>query len=380
MDLQQYTERLSQLVALPSVSSTSTQYDMSNETVIDLLATWCESLGFSCKKLSVPNQTGKFNLIATLGAGPGGLVLSGHSDTVPCNPEKWEQDPWKLTLKDDRLFGLGATDMKGFFPIALAAVARFRPNELNAPIIIVATADEESTMNGAKALVAQSAFTARAAVIGEPTGLTPIKAHKGVMMESISIIGRAGHSSNPDLGVNAMSIAGDVIQFLKRLANDLRKDWRNPHFDIDYPTLNLGCIHGGDSPNRICGEVVIHYDVRTLPELKQDVVRDLVAEYCSQLALDTNSIITQKPLIDAVPSFDSGVSDLVAACEVLTGSESKTVAFGTEAPHFKAMGIDTVVIGPGSIDVAHQPNEFIPLDQLAPAERLIVNLIERYCH
>jgi len=379
LDLTNYQERLSQLVAIPSVSSTSKAHDQSNEGVIDLLANWCESLDFSIEKLPVPDTPGKYNLIATKGHGKGGLVLSGHSDTVPCNPEKWEQDPWQLTARDNRLYGLGATDMKGFFPVVLSAAELFSQDQLKAPIILVATADEESTMAGAKALVSANNIKAKAAIIGEPTGLRPINAHKGVMMESISIIGKAGHSSNPELGINAMSVAAKVITFLETLACELKSSWHDPRFEIDHPTLNLGCIHGGDSPNRICGEVTIHFDVRTLPDLQLEQLRTRIFDFCHELAQATGTIISFRPLIDPVPAFDSGLSDLVRACETLTESTAKSVAFGTEAPHFKRLGMDTLVIGPGAIEVAHQPNEYIPLDQIEPAERLITQLIKRYC-
>ncbi|MEQ3697494.1 MAG: acetylornithine deacetylase [Pseudomonadales bacterium] len=379
MDLAHYTQQLAQLVAQPSVSSTSSSYDQSNEAVIDLLASWTESLGFRVEKMAVPNNPGKFNLVATLGTGSGGLILSGHSDTVPCNPDKWQQDPWQLTQRDGALYGLGATDMKGFFPLALAASQHFKADEYRAPLIILATADEESSMSGAMALRDQSYPISRAAVIGEPTGLTPIRAHKGVMMESIRIIGQSGHSSNPELGLNAMDIAVTLLNYLKRLKRSLRSRYQDERFAISYPTMNFGCIHGGDSPNRICGEVNIHFDVRTLPDLTQDQLRQEIAEYCAKLAAKTGAIIQLAPLINSVPSFDAGISELVQLCEQLTENSAQTVAFGTEAPYLQAMGMDTVVMGPGSIDVAHQPNEFIELSQLEPAYALISKLIHHYC-
>ena len=329
--------------------------------------------------MALPNNPGKFNLIATLGRGSGGLILSGHSDTVPCDPDKWQQNPWQLTRHNDALFGLGATDMKGFFPLALAASQHYRSSDYRSPLIILATADEESSMSGALALRSQSYPVARAALIGEPTGLVPIRAHKGVMMESIRIIGKAGHSSNPELGINAMDVAGTLLNFLRRLKRDLKQRYRDDRFAINYPTMNFGCIHGGDSPNRICGQVELHFDVRTLPDLQQDQLRSEIRTYCDKLAQKTGTIILYEPLISAVPSFDAGESQLVKLCEQLTETHSQTVAFGTEAPHLQAMGMDTIVMGPGSIDVAHQPNEHIELSQLPPAYALITQLINHYC-
>jgi acetylornithine deacetylase len=131
MDLARYTQQLSQLVAQPSVSSTSHRYDQSNEAVIDLLASWTQSLGFRVEKMAVPNHPGKFNLVATLGTGSGGLILSGHSDTVPCNPDKWQQDPWQLTQRDGALYGLGATDMKGFFSAGIGRIAALQRRSIS---------------------------------------------------------------------------------------------------------------------------------------------------------------------------------------------------------------------------------------------------------
>lgn len=379
MDIKRYINELEQLVALPSVSSTLHSIDQSNEAVIDWLAQQCLDRGMSVEKIAVDEAHGKYNLIATKGKGPGGLVLSGHSDTVPCNPELWQQDPWSLKRIDNRLSGLGATDMKGFFPVALAAIDRFNETELGAPVILLATADEESSMNGARALRDIGRPKARAAVIGEPTGLRAICAHKGVMMERISVVGKAGHSSNPQLGVNALEVATEVLAFLKQLNHSMKGRWHDPKFDISYPTLNLGCIHGGDSPNRICGMVDIDFDVRTIPSLDQNALTDEIVQECERIAKRTGTVISLNSLIQPVPAFDAGQSELVALCEQLTEHSAQSVAFGTEASHLQALGMDTVVMGPGSIDVAHQPNEYIELEQIAPAYEILSNLIQKYC-
>ncbi len=149
-----YIQRLGQLVALPSISSANPKLDMSNLPVVELLATWLEPLGFDCQILPIVGHPGKANLVAQRGVGTGGLVLAGHTDTVPCNPELWQQDPFSLAERNNRLYGLGATDMKGFFPAVLAAIERLGPTPLQQPLIVLATADEESSMSGARALAA----------------------------------------------------------------------------------------------------------------------------------------------------------------------------------------------------------------------------------
>ena len=190
---------------------------MGNRPVIDALANWLEPLGFDVKVMPLKTQPHKANLIATLGTGTGGLVLAGHTDTVPCDDALWQSDPFALTERDNRLYGLGSADMKGFFAIAIEAIKPLLDSKLKAPVIILATADEESSMDGARALVKDDLLGARYAIVGEPTGLKPIYAHKGIMMESIVIEGRSGHSSNPLLGNNAMEAMHEVITELLTL-------------------------------------------------------------------------------------------------------------------------------------------------------------------
>src|SRR5690606_30733493 len=149
-------------------------------------------------------HAGKYNMLATLGEGDGGLVFAGHSDTVPYDEHSWHSDPLSLTERDGKLYGLGATEMTGFFPAVLEAVRLIEPAKLTRPIMVLATADEESSMSGARALVTAGAFKARYAVVGEPTGLTPVNMHKGILMEAIRVRGKSGHSSNPDLGNSAL--------------------------------------------------------------------------------------------------------------------------------------------------------------------------------
>ena len=186
-----FLQQLAQLVALPSVSCTDPHIDQGNLAVIELLANWLEAMGFSCEIM--PVGVNKANLIATLGKGSGGLVLAGHTDTVPCDAQLWKSDPFTVTERQGKLYGLGIADMKGFFPAVLNAAQAFAKTPLRAPLIILATCDEESSMAGAKALVAAQKPKGRFAVIGEPTSLKPISLHKGVMMERVKIIGNSGH-------------------------------------------------------------------------------------------------------------------------------------------------------------------------------------------
>ena len=372
--------QLQQLVATPSVSSTDSSWDQGNRKVIDLLASWLSDMGFRTEIIDVNSDGSKANLIATLGTGPGGLVLAGHSDTVPFDEGRWQSDPLQLSERNDRLYGLGSTDMKGFFPLAMAAASQFLDKPLQQPLIILATADEESSMNGARALAAAGRPKARAAIIGEPTSLVPIRMHKGIMMQSVKVIGQAGHSSNPALGNSALDamhrVMGDLMEFRAELA----QRYSNPLFEIAYPTLNLGCIHGGDSPNRICGSTELHFDLRMTPGGNNEEVRSDIEKRLAIIAENAGIDIRLESLVKNIPPFEQPAgSELVQMAESLTGHTAKAVAFATEAPFLQQLGMETIVMGPGSIDRAHQPDEYMELEQMRPYVDLLQQCIARYC-
>lgn len=373
-------DALKQLVAEPSVSSKSTKWDMTNKGVIDLLAEWLTDIGFLCDIQPVEGQPGKFNLIASKGSGPGGLVFSGHTDTVPYDEARWQTDPFKLTEKDNKWYGLGATDMKGFFPVAIEAARAFQEDNFQQPLIILATADEESSMSGARQLAKLGKPKARYAVIGEPTGLKPIRMHKGIMMEKIEITGLAGHSSNPDLGNNALDAMHIVISDLIEFRHELAQSYQHEGFTIPSTTLNLGCIHGGDNPNRICGQCELQFDLRAIPGMDNHELREKIRDRLKPIAEQQSIDIQLQPLFDDVPAFEQPLnSEFTKTLESLTGYDSESVSFATEAPFLQQLGLETLVMGPGSIDQAHQPDEFIPLDQVAPAVDILKSLIKRYC-
>lgn len=371
---------LQALVATPSVSCSSPSHDMGNRAVIDLLAGWLETLGFGVQVIPIQGQPDKANLIATLGQGSGGLVLAGHTDTVPYDEHRWNVDPLRLTERDNRWYGLGTADMKGFFPLAIEAARPFLGARLREPLTILATADEESSMDGARQLVEQGQPKGRFAVIGEPTSLRPARLHKGIMMEAITIIGRSGHSSDPALGNSALEAMHEAMTILLAWRDELQRRYRNAAFSVAVPTLNLGCIHGGDNPNRICGECELHFDLRPLPGMAIDELRQEADRRLRPLAERRGINIALRPLFPGVPAFEQPAdSPLVEALETLSGHPAHAVGFATEAPFMRELGMDTVVFGPGSIDQAHQPDEFLALDQLQPALDSLQALIRRFC-
>lgn len=375
-----YIDRLAQLVAAPSVSCTLPELDMSNDRVVQLLAQWFAELGFTTRIDAIAGHPGKLNLIASKGHGPGGLIFAGHTDTVPCNPDAWSQDPFVLTQREGRLYGLGATDMKGFFPAVLEALTRLKDVELEQPVVILATADEEASMCGARALATAGERFGRYAVVGEPTGMRPIRMHKGIMMESLKVTGLAGHSSNPALGKNALEVMNLFMNELLTFRDELQQKYHNAHFEVSVPTLNLGCIHGGDNPNRICQQCELHFDLRSLPGMTNDELRDIIARRLQPIAAAREVDMHFEPLFPGIDPFEQAAdTHLVSLVEELTGHTSQAAGFATEAPFFKGLGMETLIMGPGSIDQAHQPDEYIAVDQLAPAVDIIERLIRRLC-
>ena len=221
---------------------------------------------------------------------------------------------------------------------------------------------------------------ARAAIIGEPTSLVPVRMHKGIMMEAVRVTGRAGHSSNPDLGHSALeamhTVMGDLIGFRQQL----KERYRNDFFTVAWPTLNLGSIHGGDSPNRICGKAELHFDLRMTPGGDNASLREEIRQRMAPIAQQHNVEIELSSLIqDVAPFEESADSELVRLAERLTGHNAEAVAFATEAPFLQQLGMDTIVMGPGSIDRAHQPDEYLELDQIQPCIALLQQCITRYC-
>ncbi len=378
MSLPPLKDQFAALIAAPSVSCTQPHWDQSNRGVIELLAGWLEGLGFACELQEI--TPGKFNLLASLGSGPGGLVLAGHSDTVPFDAQLWHSDPLKLTEEGDRWVGLGVCDMKGFFPLVIEAVRGLIDQPFRQPLLVLATCDEESSMSGARALAAAGRPLARAAVIGEPTGLKPIRLHKGVMMDRIDILGQSGHSSDPSLGHSALEAMQDVMGELRQLRGQWQREFNNPQFSVPQPTLNLGCIHGGDNPNRICGQCALEFDLRPLPGMDVEQLRSAIRARLQPLAERHAVRIDYAPLFPHVPPFEQNVdSELVRLAEKLTGSAAEAVAFGTEAPYLQQLGCETIVLGPGDIACAHQPGEFLELARIEPTVQLLRQLIQHYC-
>lgn len=368
------------LIRTPSISCVDPAHDQGNLAVIELLAEWLEGHGFSVEIMPLPGTPARANLLATMGRGPGGLVLSGHTDTVPFDSGKWQHDPFRLTDANQRLYGLGTADMKSFLALAIEASRGLRARDLAEPLIIVATADEETSMSGARALLEHKLPQARHAIIGEPTGLRPVRMHKGIFMESIRLQGRSGHSSDPSLGNSALEAMHRVIANLLEWRTQLQEQHRNPLFAIPVPTLNLGHIHGGDNPNRICPDCELHIDLRPLPGMDIDTLRAELHQRVTDALEPAGIAVSFDSLFEGIPAMETPASaEIVQLTQRLTGHTPGAVAFGTEAPYFSQLGMETVILGPGNIEQAHQPDEYLAQQSLQPTIELLQSVIKSVC-
>jgi acetylornithine deacetylase len=373
-------QMIRQLVATPSVSSLQPALDQGNRAVCELLAGWLEPLGFQVTLRPVPGLPGKFNLVAKHGVGEDGLVLAGHTDTVPFDAARWRHDPFGAEVRDGRLYGLGSADMKSFLAVAAHAAARIDLAGLTRPLVILGTADEESGMGGARALVAAGERLGARALVGEPTGLRPINRHKGVLMERIRIEGRSGHASDPAAGLNAIDGAMAVITALHDFVDHLAAELPDLGFPVPGPTLNVGAIRGGDNPNRICASCELDVDLRLVPGMTTTSTRAGLRAVIGRMLEGSGFQLEFTALFEGIDPLAPGDRHALGdACEQAAGHACGAVNFGTEGPLFQQLDMEVVVMGPGEIAVAHQPDESIALADVHRAVDLVEGLVGRFC-
>nr|WP_314267887.1 acetylornithine deacetylase [uncultured Moellerella sp.] len=374
-----FIELYRQLIAIPSISATDSELDLSNKRLVELLSSWLGDLGFTVNIQPVPNTRDKYNLLASIGEGSGGLLLCGHTDTVPFDEGRWSKDPFTLTEQNGKLYGLGTADMKGFFAFIIDALRDIDIEKLQHPLYILATADEETSMAGARYFAASTHIRPDFAIIGEPTSLQPIRAHKGHLSNAIRITGQSGHSSDPARGVNAIELMHESISHLMTLRNTLKERYNNPAFVIPYPTMNFGHIHGGDAANRICGCCELHMDIRPLPGLTLADIDELLNEALEPVKQRWPGRLAIEAMHPPIPGYECPTDHkMVAVIERLLGQKAETVNYCTEAPFIQEL-CPTLVLGPGSIEQAHQPDEFIDMQFIEPTRQLMTQLIEHFC-
>jgi acetylornithine deacetylase len=372
----QVEQTLSQLVSIDSVSSRS------NAKIISYLAARVEAAGFQTARLAYRDAQGieKINLIAIAGADTfeAELALVGHTDTVPYDAV-WAE-ALEAEMRDDKLYGRGACDTKGFIAAALTAVEAMDVRRLSRPLALVFTADEEVGCLGAKKLADVRALRARYSIVGEPTSLQPMRAGKGYCLAEARVRGREGHSAYPALGASAIFRAARLITRIEQIAEQLKTEQTHAAFDPPHTTLNVGLINGGTAKNILAGECRFTLEWRPVPGQRAEYVVELIGAAIEDERQRDQDFDCE---ID-VTRLDAGMetskdSVLVKLLEEATGKQSGTISFGTEAPQMAEMGAEAVVFGPGNIRVAHRTGEFVPLAELHACVRVLSRAIEHFC-
>lgn len=324
----------------------------------------------------VPNEDGaKASLFATIGPqGLAGVALSGHTDVVPVDGQTWTSDPFVLAERDGRLYGRGAADMKGFLACVLAAVPDFLSRQLAAPIHIAFSYDEEIGCLGVRPLIAELGrrfVKPRVVIVGEPTSMSVVDAHKGPVRWHVEVRGRAAHSSMAPLGVNAITIAGKLLGELARIEQELMRQPRDERFDPPYATLQVTRITGGTATNIVPVSCGLDFDVRALPGVDVAAIDRRLRAFAVDECLPEMHRVAPEAGIDIaianeVPPFASGAaSEAVELALHLAGqNETHAVSYATEAGLFQAAGSPAVVVGPGDIAQAHTADEWVAKDQL----------------
>jgi len=371
---------MAQLIAIESVS------DASNLPVVDFVEAYLRSHGLDPRR--APNAAGdKAAILATIGPRvDGGVVLSGHTDVVPVEGQPWSSPPFQLREAAGRIYGRGACDMKGFDACVLAMAPAFRDAGLKRPVHIVLSYDEETTCLGSRDIIARFGKDEplpAAVIVGEPTMMAVADAHKSVATFWTLITGKEAHSALPELGANAVAVGADIVSEIGRLARAYEEGALDPRFTPPYSTLHVGMIHGGTARNILARECKFHWEFRGLPGVTTASAMAKVQAFVDEVATPRLTRFVSGPAIATTMEVD--VPPLAAepgsaaerlALRLASSNQTVAVSFATEAGHFQAAGLPTVVCGPGSIDQAHKPDEFVEEAQLAACLEFLERLAE----
>lgn len=363
-----------------------TESSRSNLPLIECIADHLRTLGVPIR-LTHDETRNKANLFATIGPGkPGGIVLSGHTDTVPWDGQAWSVDPLSAEVKDGRLYGRGSADMKGWIGLAVAQAAAWQQADLPHAIHFAFSYDEEVGGFGAMNLIAdlkQAGIAPRICIVGEPTEMVPAIAHKGVHRWRCCVRGKAAHSSLTPMAVNSIEAAARVVNHIAALADELRDtEPRQAGFDVPYTTAAVCRFEGGIADNVVPEDCRFHYEFRDLPGADAAALQQRVRAYAATLepamkAVEPSAGFSFESFA-SMPAFQARLDEpaVQLALRLADAPRTTLVAFGTEAGLFQRAGMSTVVCGPGSIQQAHQADEFVSLAQLARAEAFLRGLAQ----
>lgn len=375
--------RLSRLIAFDTTSRHS------NLALIHDCADYLESLGLK-PWLSHNADQSKANLFATIAAADGntegGLILSGHTDVVPTDGQAWQSDPYRADIREGRLYGRGSADMKGFIAAVLAAAPAMVQAELKRPLHIALSYDEEIGCLGAPVMIAElqkRGLTPEHCIVGEPTSMRMVVAHKGIHTFRCAVHGKAAHSSLTPQGVNAIEYAAKLIVFINELAGRLKaRHDTDPDYDVPFSTLSVNTIAGGIAGNIVPQLCEFEFDYRNLPHMSPaDITAPIEAHIREVLqpqmqAVDAACRIDMRhgENVPAMPEAEAALlHDLIT--QLVQDSSRLKVAYATEGGQFQQAGIATVICGPGNIEQAHKADEFVELAQLARCDAFLHKLI-----
>ncbi len=360
---------------LASLIAFDTESSKSNLPLIASVEAYLTACGVEFVK--IPNETGdKAALFLTIGPkADGGVVLSGHTDVVPVEGQNWTSDPFRLRREGGRLFGRGACDMKGFDSICLAMIPEFQKAKLSRPIHILLSYDEETTCRGPLDTIARFGVDLprpAAVLVGEPTLMQVADAHKAIVTYRTTVHGHEAHSSKPDLGANAVETACDLVCELYRFGEQLaRQGDPSGRFDPPASTIAVGVIHGGSARNILAKQCAFDWEFRSLPHVPQNLALAHLESYIARVALPKLTRHARDAYIETISEVEvpglrpePGSQAESLALKLARSNHTISVPFASEAGQFQAAGAPTVVVGPGSIDQAHQPDEYIEIEQM----------------
>jgi len=363
----------------------------SNLALIDWVRDYLAGFGIA-SALTFDDDRRKANLFATLAARDGnattgGIVLSGHTDVVPVDGQPWDTDPFVATQQGDRVYGRGVTDMKSYSATGLALVPLFLERPLARPLHFALSYDEEVGCVGVRRLIAElpsRGIAPAGCIVGEPTGMRLVVAHKGKKSWRCRVRGHEAHSSLTPRGVNAVQIACEIVAHIAAMARRFRDGARRDEaYDVPYTTLHVGTIRGGTALNIVPRDCEFVFEVRHLPFDDPDElfaeVRDFAGTFVPAMRAVAPDAHIAFDALSTMPGFDTQDGSAIAALghELCCTAGAGKVSFGTEASLFHGASIPTVICGPGHIDQAHQPNEWVALDQLARCEAFMRRLAAR---
>ena len=359
----------------------------SNLGLIEWVRDWLKGLGVA-SRLTYDDTGAKANLFATIQKGSrAGIVLSGHTDVVPVDGQPWDTDPFTAVLRDDRIYGRCACDMKSYIAVALAMTPRFLAADLKAPVHFALSYDEEVGCLGVRGLLedlARAGIRPGGCIVGEPTGMQPVIANKGFRSYRCAVRGREMHSALAPHGVNAIEYGARLITHIRGLADRMREsEARDNGFDVPFTTLQTGLIRGGTAPNIVPRECEFHFEMRYLPGANPDALEGEIKNYATRVLepemkrIDPETGFTFFTKSDTPGVNTAETERITALVQALARNRTTAkVAYATEAGLFQRAGIPSIICGPGSIEQAHKPNEFVTLEQVALCESFLERLAE----